>query len=435
MATVKFITRGGNDNVSIYVRFVISKSKDFTRKTGLLIDASKWSIKKGRPVDNKDQSTKELKSKLDKLAVFINDAYNTSVSKGEDLSGEWLQLQIDLFNNKVQVVALDVLTTYIDKYISEAPYKQNNKKQLGLSKGRIQNIKLFKATILRYEASVFKGKSILIKDINLQFAEKFKMWLFNLNYSVNYVGKNIANLKTICIDAKKNDIETSTQILNIKGISEQKQTEEIIYLSEEEQSQIANAPIIREALNNARKWLLLGCLLGQRGGDLLNITAKNIKEMNGIKIIELQQQKTGKLVAIPLLPGALSIIESGLPYKISLEKFNVYIKEVCQCANLNQLTIGRKKPTGRNPTIKGSHPKWELISSHVCRRSFATNFYARIPTPVLMNITAHGTERMFLSYIGKTTYDNAYQMLEYFSKLVPKEITPPHMEVIRNNNL
>jgi integrase len=435
MATVKFITRGGNDNVSIYVRFVISKSKDFTRKTGLLIDASKWSIKKGRPVDNKDQSTKELKSKLDKLAVFINDAYNTSVSKGEDLSGEWLQLQIDLFNNKVQVVALDVLTTYIDKYISEAPYKQNNKKQLGLSKGRIQNIKLFKATILRYEASVFKGKSILIKDINLQFAEKFKMWLFNLNYSVNYVGKNIANLKTICIDAKKNDIETSTQILNIKGISEQKQTEEIIYLSEEEQSQIANAPIIREALNNARKWLLLGCLLGQRGGDLLNITAKNIKEMNGIKIIELKQQKTGKLVAIPLLPGALSIIESGLPYKISLEKFNVYIKEVCQCANLNQLTIGRKKPTGRNPTIKGSHPKWELISSHVCRRSFATNFYARIPTPVLMNITAHGTERMFLSYIGKTTYDNVYQMLEYFSKLVPKEITPPQMEVIRNNNL
>jgi hypothetical protein len=39
---------------------------------------------------------------------------------------------------------------------------------------------------------------------------------------------------------------------------------------------------------------------------------------------------------------------------------------------------------------------------------------------------------MFLSYIGKTTYDNAYQMLEYFSKLAPKVKTPPAMEVIRN---
>jgi hypothetical protein len=50
---------------------------------------------------------------------------------------------------------------------------------------------------------------------------------------------------------------------------------------------------------------------------------------------------------------------------------------------------------------------------HVCRRSFATNFYGKIPTSVLMNITGHGTESI-LNYIGKTTYDNAYQMLEYF---------------------
>ncbi|MNE83018.1 hypothetical protein D3C80_1797950 [compost metagenome] len=48
-----------------------------------------------------------------------------------------------------------------------------------------------------------------------------------------------------------------------------------------------------------------------------------------------------------------------------------------------------------------------------------------------MNITAHGTERMFLSYIGKTTYDNAYQMLDYFSKLAPKT-KEPQLEVIRN---
>ena len=80
MATVKFITKGKNENVSIYVRFVVSKSKDFTRKTGLLIDASKWSVKKGQPIDNKDQPTKELKSKLDKLAVFIKDAYKIDVA-------------------------------------------------------------------------------------------------------------------------------------------------------------------------------------------------------------------------------------------------------------------------------------------------------------------------------------------------------------------
>ena len=143
--------------------------------------------------------------------------------------------------------------------------------------------------------------------------------------------------------------------------------------------------------------------------------------------------------------------------KISLVKFNEYIKQVCQIAEINTPTKGRKKPKGTkpaaevendkpkiyiplherkktivtNPTIKGVFPKWEVISSHVCRRSFATNFYGRIPTPVLMNITAHGTEKMFLSYIGKTTYDNAFQMLEYFSKLTPKPKTAV-MDIIRN---
>ena len=245
--------------------------------------------------------------------------------------------------------------------------------------------------------------------------------MFGKGYSTNYVGKNIANIRTICLDASKNDIETSTQIKNIKGISESREPEDIVFLSEDEQEAIKSAPLIREALINARKWLLLGCLIGQRGGDLLNITAKNIKDLSGMKIIELKQQKTGKLVAIPLLPEAIEIIESGLPYKISLVHFNEYIKDVCEAAKLIAPTKGRIKVKQGQPSVKSVYLKHEVISSHVCRRSFATNFYGRIPTPVLMNITAHGTERMFLSYIGKTTYDNAHQMLEYFNKLAPSK--------------
>ncbi|HRA74131.1 MAG TPA: phage integrase SAM-like domain-containing protein, partial [Flavobacterium sp.] len=231
-----------------------------------MIDAKDWSDDKSMPKTG-NEDLKALKSKLEKLATFISDAHNLNISKGIEFNGEWLQLQIDLFNNKIPVVDLDVLTTYIQKYIDEAPFKQNAKKELGLSKGRIQNIKLFKATILRYEADALKKKSILIKDIDLKFVERYKMWLLVQGYSPNYVGKNIANIRTICLDAAKNDIETSPQIKNIKGITESREPEDIVFLSEEEQEAIKNAPLIREALINARKWLLLGCLIGQRGGD------------------------------------------------------------------------------------------------------------------------------------------------------------------------
>jgi len=430
MASVKCLLQSKSENANIYVQFSISRKQVFKRKTGFVIDAKDWSDTNAQPLQ-KSQELKALKSKLDKLAIFINDAYNSSVSDGENITGDWLQLQIDLFNNKVQVIELDILTNYIQKYIDDAPFKKNAKKGTGLSAGRTQNLKLFKNTIIRYEVDALKSKSILIRDVNLKFAEQYKKWLFNQKYSINYIGKNIDNLKTICIDAFKNDIETSTQLKNIKSISEDKEPEQIIYLSEDEQEQIKNAPLIREALINARKWLLLGCLIGQRGGDLLNITDKNIKELNGIKIIELKQQKTGKLVAIPLLPDALEIIESGFPYKLSLARFNEYIKDVCKEAGINELIKGRKKETSRNPNINGMFPKHELITSHVCRRSFATNFYGRIPTPVLMNITAHGTEKVFLNYIGKTTYDNAYQMIEYFSKLAPK-VKPSNLEIVHN---
>ncbi|SEA96557.1 Phage integrase family protein [Flavobacterium gillisiae] len=433
MATIKFILQSKTDSSNIYVRYSISRTINLKRKTGLIIDAKDWNEKKAQPI-LRNEDLKGLNYKLDDLAKHLDTAYNNAISEGIELTGDWLQLQIDIFNNKTPIVELDVLTNYIQKYIDDAPYKQNQKKELGLSAGRVANIRLFKKTIIRYQDAVLKGKSVLIKNINLKFVEDYKLWLFGKGYSTNYVGKNIANIRTICLDASKNDIEISTQIKNIKGLSEQKPPEQIIYLSEAEQELIKNTTLMREALINTRKWLLLGCLIGQRGGDLLNITDKNIKELNGIKIIELKQQKTGKLVAIPLLPDALEIIENGLPYKISLTKFNEYLKDVCEIAGLIEPTTGRKKEKNNAPTIKKVFLKHELISSHVCRRSFATNFYGRIPTPVLMNITAHGSERMFLSYIGKTTYDNAYQMLEYFSKLAPREKTP-QMEVIRNTGI
>jgi len=429
MATVKFLLQSKKENSNIYVRYSISRDNVLKRKTGFLIDAKDWSDDKSMPKTG-NEDLKALKSKLEKLATFISDAHNLNISKGIEFNGEWLQLQIDLFNNKIPVVDLDVLTTYIQKYIDEAPFKQNAKKELGLSKGRIQNIKLFKATILRYEADALKKKSILIKDIDLKFVERYKMWLLVQGYSPNYVGKNIANIRTICLDAAKNDIETSPQIKNIKGITESREPEDIVFLSEEEQEAIKNAPLIREALINARKWLLLGCLIGQRGGDLLNLTNKNLKEINGMKLIELKQQKTGKPVAIPLLPEAVEIIESGWPYKISLVHFNEYIKDVCEAAKLYTPTKGRKKISQGKPAVKDVYAKYEMVSSHICRRSFATNFYGRIPTPILKDITGHGSERMFLAYIGKTSYDSAYHMLEYFSKLKPKAEIPAQMEVV-----
>jgi integrase len=65
------------------------------------------------------------------------------------------------------------------------------------------------------------------------------------------------------------------------------------------------------------------------------------------------------------------------------------------------------------------YPKYELVSSHICRRSFASNHYATelYPTPILMNITAHKTEQMFLTYIGKEPIDYSVKLAKIWQNL------------------
>ena len=56
----------------------------------------------------------------------------------------------------------------------------------------------------------------------------------------------------------------------------------------------------------------------------------------------------------------------------------------------------------------GLFPKYHVISSHDLRRSFATNFFGKIPTPILMNMTGHAKESTFMGYIGRDPNRDSY---------------------------
>ena len=116
MATIKYLIQSKNENANIYVRYSLNRESVWKRKTGFVVNPNDWNKDKGQPI-LKNQELKTIKFKLDKLSLFINEAYNNDVDKGIIFDGEWLQYQIDLFNNKVAVVDLDVLTNSIDSYI------------------------------------------------------------------------------------------------------------------------------------------------------------------------------------------------------------------------------------------------------------------------------------------------------------------------------
>ena len=107
------------------------------------------------------------------------------------------------------------------------------------------------------------------------------------------------------------------------------------------------------------------------------------------------------------------------------------MKDLCKIAKINEPTEGaRLNPkTGRKEI--GIFEKWELVTSHICRRSFASNFYGDIPTALLISITAHSTERQFLEYIGKSANDYAIQLAEFWNKQIQRTNDKVQMTVLR----
>jgi integrase len=154
----------------------------------------------------------------------------------------------------------------------------------------------------------------------------------------------------------------------------------------------------------------------------MRFTKEMIRIENGKHLIEFTQKKTGKIMTLPLHPKVLEILNkrNGMfPYAISDQKYNDYIKLVCELAKLKQLEKGSKlketaPESGIFRKVTKMYKKWELVTSHIGRRSFSTNFYGKIPTSYLIYVTGHSTEVMFLNYIGKSNKDIAMELTNYF---------------------
>jgi integrase len=70
-------------------------------------------------------------------------------------------------------------------------------------------------------------------------------------------------------------------------------------------------------------------------------------------------------------------------------------------AGIEDLVSGFKNnPKTRRKEIVEA-PKYAFVTSHIMRRSFASNYYGKIETPLLLNITGHSKERAFLTYITR----------------------------------
>jgi len=220
-------------------------------------------------------------------------------------------------------------------------------------------------------------------------------------------------LKIILRDAEKSGLEVHPYSNYIESFK-QKSSDRILHiLNPSEIRALKELKKIPESHKDSYKWLLIGLSIGQRVSDVLKLTPKNLRKAPSGLYIDILQQKTKKAVTVGVAdPLVIELLENEFPKKISQVVFNKQIKALCKMARIEHLVSGLKNnPKTRRKEIVNA-PKYEFVTSHIMRRSFASNYYGKIETPLLMNITGHTKESTFLTYIG--THQNKDALADLF---------------------
>lgn len=302
------------------------------------------------------------------------------------------------------------ITEYIPYFIQQAPFRKKAGGQLGLSDNAVRNYQSFYHHFSSFQSDYATG-ILAFEDLDRQVVERFTQWLLEEKlFSQNYAGRLLGTLKTLCLDAKKNEVQTHPYVQHISGFTQLQNTRIINILTFSDLHAVENVPLEKKHLETTRNWIILGFWLGQRVSDLLTLSQHNLRDApNGGIYVDIEQKKTGKKVTVGVIdPIAVSILRDNFPKKLTPQRFNLYLKRVLKEAQLNQMVKGFKFNPKTQRKEVGVFPKHCVISSHDLRRSFATNFFGKISTPVLMNMTGHSKESTFMTYIGRDPNRDSY---------------------------
>jgi hypothetical protein len=415
MASVNFLYRSAKPKGFVTARLLFSYNQEnfvYAVNTQLEVEKEYWTKyhKKTKPKDITIVNRQlEINSELNRIENHIINAFRTI--NPLDINKDWLQTTIDSYYNPTNVSSEipKHLLGYIDYYVEE---KRNEVTESTLKKCGVN-----KNLLLRYEKHI--KQTLLIKDVNLDFKSKFEKYCIKEQYAPNTIARAIRFFKTICRHAKLKGIEVSN---DLDAVTTKYVKSEHVYLTFEELDIIKNLDkdVLSDRLNNVRDWLLISCYTGQRVSDFMRFTKDMIRYEQGKPLLEFTQKKTNQIMTIPVHPIVLAVLEKRngeFPVKLSEQKYNAYIKEVAGLAGLDTVIYGSKKEQiseGKYRKVTGNFKKFELVSSHIGRRSFATNFYGTMPTTMIKNITGHKTEAMLLTYIGKSNKDLALDTFKYF---------------------
>ncbi len=407
-----------SDLVPIYIRYDYNRTKRSLINTGHNVNANLyWDVKKStikRSCPHHDNVLKDIENLENKISNILQYAREHQIDPTPEYLIDRLQNFKEIFvNNNKQTEFFKSL----DRFIEEREEMGN------VSSHAIRDYKSLRKHLVNFEKHW--KQPITFASLDITFYEKFMHFLTFIavkpngerGLMVNSISKQIKNLKVFYNDRKRKD---NLPIIDLSLFKRKNEVVDHIYLSENEIQYIWNLNFAASPeLIAARDLLVFGCYTGLRYSDIHSLQPYHFKKVivgNEIQTaIQKNQKKVHEKVNIALIHLAKIVAEKyeySLP-KMHMNDFNEKIKKIGEIAGLNEyIPLCHKQGKSIKEEV---YKKYQLLSSHVCRRSFATNMYLRGVDPeIIMTNTGHASLKTLFSYIKITKREKAFKLYDYF---------------------
>lgn len=365
------------------IKYVFELRKDKVTQDGLMpirilfrIGSSVIKRNTGLNCKPEDWQNNRVKANTKKEKYYGYDSINEKLSeiesKIQDISLFFRASKIkptkELFLEKYDYEEKVVITTEYEIFKCFEEYIEKGKltKTPNTIKGQI--------TVKNYLELFCKEKNISLSfdEVNNDFFDSLRDYSYEVKkMKQNYFAKVIKVLKSFLNWAIEKGYNTNREFEKFKAAEHDI---DIVFLTFEELMNLYNYQFESDRLSQARDFYCMGCFTGLRFSDLSKLHLANISEDH--IVLSIQKTKTQNH-AIKLNKYAKAILEKykGTIYEplpiISSQKFNEYIKECCELAEITQSFtihwfVGNKKKSL-------TQPKCKFITSHTARKTFITN--------------------------------------------------------------
>ena len=370
------------------------------------------------------------KEEVDKLIenIVLNEAREAMIKREETKS-------------KLECEKRKILREYVKNYLKEM--------QCG-ERRTIKNRLYSKSTIYHWKQVVDKVLDFHKKypftwdDIDQRLIVKFVDYLEKDDLNLQTIQKLMKDFKKLIKDAGIEGIHDNYRARDLNftiAVGESDKSTQVYLTTKELQGLYDMKLSGTEEL--VRDVFLIGCFTGQRVSDYGRIEPEWFgKTHNGVKVIRLQQKKTGNKVCVPIVGNQLKTLLKKYDYcvpKISDQEIDRTIKDICErlSASIPSLAVKEKtilkkqekialytnKDGGRqlfeiNERGECIKHKWAMVASQTARRTCITNMYlakkpdgsAKYTLAERMSVSGHKTESQYIKYI-KCSLDEVAEMV------------------------